>query len=142
MLPAAETKALSRTAPASPASRAANSAAARVIAVRTEPCASSRTSPAAVGRTGRRSINLSATHGVNFFLKREDMAGPGTLSGSKTRLAEFIIGQALGEGVTHVISQGVYLTNSGMQFATACRVAGLTPILYLTRDENRHGELT
>ncbi len=86
--------------------------------------------------------NLSAAHGVNFFLKREDMAGPGTLSGSKTRLAEFIIGQALREGVTHVISQGVYLTNSGMQFATACRVAGLSPILYLTRDENRHGELT
>lgn len=86
--------------------------------------------------------NLSATYGVNFFLKREDMAGPGTLSGSKTRLAEFILGQALDEGVTHVITQGVYLTNSGMQFAAACRVAGLTPILYLTRDETRHGELT
>lgn len=85
--------------------------------------------------------NLSATHGVEFFLKREDMAGPGTLSGSKTRLAEFILGQALEEGVTHVISQGVYLTNSGMQFAAACRAAGLTPILYLTRDETRHGEL-
>nr|WP_042191521.1 pyridoxal-phosphate dependent enzyme [Kibdelosporangium sp. MJ126-NF4]CEL20133.1 pyridoxal phosphate-dependent deaminase, putative [Kibdelosporangium sp. MJ126-NF4]CTQ97358.1 pyridoxal phosphate-dependent deaminase, putative [Kibdelosporangium sp. MJ126-NF4] len=86
--------------------------------------------------------NLSATHGVNFFLKREDMAGPGTISGSKTRLAEFILGQALVDGVTHVISQGVYLTNSGMQFAVACRVAGLTPILYLTRDHDRHGELT
>ncbi|MGQ0837541.1 1-aminocyclopropane-1-carboxylate deaminase/D-cysteine desulfhydrase [Actinokineospora sp.] len=86
--------------------------------------------------------NLSATYGVDFFLKREDMAGPGTLSGSKTRLAEFILGQALADGVTHVISQGVYLTNSGMQFAAACRAAGLTPILYLTRDEARHGELT
>jgi 1-aminocyclopropane-1-carboxylate deaminase/D-cysteine desulfhydrase-like pyridoxal-dependent ACC family enzyme len=85
--------------------------------------------------------NLSAAHGVNFFLKREDLAGPGTLSGSKTRLAEFILGQALEEGVTHLITQGVYLTNSGMQFAAACRVAGLTPVLYLTRDETRHGEL-
>ncbi|WUH97653.1 pyridoxal-phosphate dependent enzyme [Spirillospora sp. NBC_00431] len=86
--------------------------------------------------------NLSATHGVNVFLKREDMAGPGTLSGSKTRLAEFILGQALEDGITHVITQGVYLTNSGMQFAVACRVAGLTPVLYLTRDETRHGEIT
>ena len=33
--------------------------------------------------------NLSAAYGVNFFLKREDLAGPGTISGSKTRLAEF-----------------------------------------------------
>ncbi|ONI75102.1 hypothetical protein ALI144C_40835 [Actinosynnema sp. ALI-1.44] len=86
--------------------------------------------------------NLSATYGVDFFLKREDMAGPGAASGSKTRLAEFILGQALADGVTHVITQGVYLTNSGMQFAVACRVAGLTPILFLTRDESRHGELT
>lgn len=86
--------------------------------------------------------NLSATYGVDLFLKREDLAGPGTVSGSKTRLAEFIIGQALTEGVTHVITQGVYLTNSGMQFTAACRAAGLTPILYLTRDESRHGALT
>ena len=55
--------------------------------------------------------NLSASYGVNFFLKREDLAGPGTISGSKTRLSEFILGQALGEGYTHVITQGVYLTN-------------------------------
>lgn len=85
--------------------------------------------------------NLSATYGVDFFLKREDMAGPGTVSGSKTRLAEFIIGRALEESVTHLITQGVYLTNSGMQFSAACRAAGLTPILYLTRNEARHGKL-
>lgn len=85
--------------------------------------------------------NLSRAYGVNVFLKREDMAGPGTISGSKTRLAEFILGQALADGVTHVITQGVYLTNSGLQFAAACRVAGLTPILYLTRDTTRQGEI-
>ncbi|MGV9376031.1 1-aminocyclopropane-1-carboxylate deaminase/D-cysteine desulfhydrase [Nonomuraea sp. NPDC003707] len=85
--------------------------------------------------------NLSAAYGAGFFLKREDLAGPGTISGSKTRLAEFIIGQALEDGVTHLITQGVYLTNSGMQFAAACRAAGLTPVLFLTRDEGRHGEL-
>jgi L-cysteate sulfo-lyase len=86
--------------------------------------------------------NLSAVYGVNFFLKREDLAGPGTISGSKTRLSEFILGQALLDGYTHVITQGVYLTNSGLQFAAASRVAGLTPILFLTRDRSRHGELS
>jgi L-cysteate sulfo-lyase len=86
--------------------------------------------------------NLSATHGVNLFLKREDLAGPGTISGSKTRLAEFILGHAVADGYTHVITQGVYLTNSGLQFAAAANVAGLTPILFLTRDRRRHGDLT
>src|SRR5262249_5374059 len=72
----------------------------------------------------------------------EDMAGPGALSGSKMRVAELIIGQALKDGVDTIITQGAYLTNSGMQFATAARVAGLTPILFLTRDEEQHGKLT
>ncbi|HEY4224375.1 MAG TPA: pyridoxal-phosphate dependent enzyme [Pseudolysinimonas sp.] len=85
--------------------------------------------------------NLSRRCGVNLFLKREDLAGPGTISGSKTRLAEFILGRALQDGYTHVITQGAYLTNSGLQFAAACRVAGLEPILFLTRDLPRHGEL-
>jgi L-cysteate sulfo-lyase len=79
--------------------------------------------------------NLSCLCGVNIFMKREDMAGPGTVSGSKIRLAEFIIGQALKQNVDTLITQGVYLTNSGMQFATASRVSGITPILYLTYDE-------
>jgi 1-aminocyclopropane-1-carboxylate deaminase/D-cysteine desulfhydrase-like pyridoxal-dependent ACC family enzyme len=85
--------------------------------------------------------NLSRTHGVNIFMKREDMAGPGTISGSKMRSAEFIVGQALKDGVDTIITQGVYLTNSGLQFVTAARVAGITPILYLTRDE-RQGPIT
>ncbi len=85
--------------------------------------------------------NLSAIYGVNFFMKREDLAGPGAVSGSKTRLAEFILGRAAEEGITHVITQGVFLTNSGLQFAAACRVAGITPILFLTRDASRHGEI-
>ena len=81
--------------------------------------------------------NLSRIHRVNIFMKREDMAGPGTISGSKMRQAEFIVGQALKDGVDTIITQGVYLTNSGMQFVTAARVAGMTPILYLTRDEKQ-----
>jgi L-cysteate sulfo-lyase len=86
--------------------------------------------------------NLSRNLGVNVFLKREDLAGPGMISGSKTRLAEFILGEAVRAGYTHVITQGVYLTNSGLQFAAASQVAGLTPILFLTRDRTRHGQLS
>lgn len=84
--------------------------------------------------------NLSAAYGINFFMKREDLAGPSAISGSKTRLAEFIIGRALEEGVTHLITQGAYLTNSGLQFAIACLSARITPILFLSRNVPRHGE--
>ncbi|WP_226534242.1 1-aminocyclopropane-1-carboxylate deaminase/D-cysteine desulfhydrase [Microbacterium paraoxydans] len=86
--------------------------------------------------------NLSRAYGVNFFMKREDLAGPSAISGSKTRLAEFIIGRALTDGVTHLITQGASLTNSGMQFAAACLRSGITPILVLTRNTVNHGELT
>lgn len=86
--------------------------------------------------------NLSASHNINFFMKREDLAGPSAVSGSKMRLAEFILGRALEQGVTHLITQGAYLTNSGLQFAMASLHAGITPILVLTRNVPRHGELT
>lgn len=85
--------------------------------------------------------HLSADLGITLFLKREDLAGPSAISGSKTRLSEFILGRAREEGVTHLITQGVYLTNSGLQLAVAARVAGITPILFLTRDTTRHGEI-
>ncbi len=85
--------------------------------------------------------NLSRAYGVNFFMKREDLSGPGTLSGSKMRLAEFIVGQAIEDGVDTLITLGVYLTNSGMQFAAAARAAGINPILFLTRDAASLGPL-
>jgi 1-aminocyclopropane-1-carboxylate deaminase/D-cysteine desulfhydrase-like pyridoxal-dependent ACC family enzyme len=85
--------------------------------------------------------NLSAAYGINFFMKREDLAGPSAISGSKMRLAEFILGRAIEDGVTHVIAQGAYLTNSGLQFAAACVSSRITPILVLTRNVPRHGEL-
>jgi len=58
--------------------------------------------------------NLSAKYGVNFFMKREDLAGPGAINGCKTRLAEFIVGRALQDGIDTIITQGAHLTNSGM----------------------------
>lgn len=85
--------------------------------------------------------NLSARYGINLFMKREDLAGASAISGSKTRLAEFIIGQALSDGVTHLITQGASVTNSGLQFAAACLRSGITPILVLTRNIPNHGEM-
>jgi len=75
--------------------------------------------------------NISRKYGVNIFIKREDMAGPGTISGSKMRLAEFIIGEALEKGVTHLITVGAYLSNSTMQLSSAAIQAGIKPLIFL-----------
>lgn len=75
--------------------------------------------------------NISRKHGVNIFLKREDMAGPGTISGSKIRLSEFIVGEAIATGVTHVLTVGAYLSNSAMQLASAAIQAQIKPIIFL-----------
>lgn len=64
-------------------------------------------------------------------MKREDMAGPGTISGSKIRLAEFIVGDAIRDGVTHILTVGAYLSNSAMQLASAAIQAGIKPIIFL-----------
>jgi len=75
--------------------------------------------------------NISREYGVNIFIKREDMAGPGTISGSKVRLAEINIGQALEDGITHILTVGDYLSNSAMQLASAAILAGIKPIVFL-----------
>lgn len=53
--------------------------------------------------------NLSRIHGINLFMKREDLAGPGAISGSKMRVAELIIGQALKDGASYLVWVGVRL---------------------------------
>lgn len=96
----------------------------------------------AIGRFPRRRIgfyptplhkaeNISRRYGVDIYFKREDMAGPGTISGSKVRPAEFIIGEALEQGVTHLLTVGAYLSNSATQLASAAIQAGITPIVFL-----------
>ncbi|KAF5575056.1 ACC deaminase [Fusarium pseudocircinatum] len=85
--------------------------------------------------------NMPKKLGINLYMKREDLAGPSAISGSKVRLSEFILGQAVKDGYTHIITHGAHLTNSGLQFAAAAAVSGLTPMLYLTRDLTHHGKL-
>ena len=75
--------------------------------------------------------NISEKYGVNIYMKREDLSGPGAIGGSKIRLAEFIIGEALQSGVTHIITVGAYLSNSAGQVATAAIQNGIKPILFL-----------
>jgi L-cysteate sulfo-lyase len=75
--------------------------------------------------------NISRKYGVDIYLKREDLAGPAAASGSKIRLAEFVVGEALQQGVTHILTVGAYLSNSATQIASAAIQAGITPIVFL-----------
>lgn len=75
--------------------------------------------------------NISKKYGVDIYLKREDLSGPSAIGGSKIRLAEFIVGEALRDGVTHILTVGAYLSNSAAQIAAAALQSGITPILFL-----------
>lgn len=75
--------------------------------------------------------NLSKKYGVNLFMKREDLSGPSTFGGNKIRKLEFIIGDALNKGIDYIVSTGGYQSNSAMELAQVCRIAGIEPILYL-----------
>ncbi|OGD16493.1 hypothetical protein A2V47_03470 [Candidatus Atribacteria bacterium RBG_19FT_COMBO_35_14] len=83
--------------------------------------------------------NLSKKYQVNIFMKRDDLTGPSCFGGNKTRKLEFIVGEALKEGVEYLISMGGYQTNAGMQMVSFCRICGLKPILYLM-DVIKQGE--
>ena len=75
--------------------------------------------------------NLSADYGCNIYAKREDMSGPSNFGGNKVRKLELIMGKALAEGYDTLISMGAYQTNSAMEFCQFCRLANITPIVYL-----------
>lgn len=75
--------------------------------------------------------NFSSLANVQLYMKREDMSGPSGFSGNKMRKLEYIMGQAMAEGVEYIITYGAYQSNSTMQVATACNICGLKPILFL-----------
>jgi D-cysteine desulfhydrase family pyridoxal phosphate-dependent enzyme len=75
--------------------------------------------------------NLSAHLGVNLYMKRDDMTGMSQFGGNKIRKLEYLLGQAIAEGCDTVFTYGATQSNHAMQTVTACRRAGLTPILYL-----------
>ncbi|MDR1709395.1 MAG: pyridoxal-phosphate dependent enzyme, partial [Candidatus Accumulibacter sp.] len=48
--------------------------------------------------------------GANLYIKRDDHTGL-ALGGNKTRKLEFLIGDALAKGATHVVTQGATQSN-------------------------------
>lgn len=75
--------------------------------------------------------NISKEYNVNIYMKREEFPGPSTFVGNKIRKLEFIMGQALEDKITHVITYGGYQSNSCVQVATTCNASGIKPILFL-----------
>ncbi|MCL2120771.1 MAG: pyridoxal-phosphate dependent enzyme [Clostridiales bacterium] len=78
-----------------------------------------------------RADNLSADLGIELWLKRDDLTGPGVFGGNKMRKLEFLIGEAKAEKKDIVITYGASQSNHAMQTAAACARCGLKCILYL-----------
>ncbi len=74
---------------------------------------------------------LSAQTGVQIYLKREDLSGPGPFGGNKMRKLEFVLGQAVQEGVEYLVTYGAHQSNSAMQMTTAANACGLKSVLFL-----------
>ena len=75
---------------------------------------------------------LSEQLGVNLYIKRDDFTGVNLFGGNKVRKLEYLLGRAVADGATHVITYGATQSNHAMETAAACRRLGIQPILYLT----------
>ena len=62
--------------------------------------------------------------GPNLFIKRDDNTGLAS-GGNKTRKLEFLVGEALARGATHLVTQGATQSNHVRQTAAAARKFGL-----------------
>ena len=60
----------------------------------------------------------TALGGPGIYIKRDDNTGL-ALGGNKTRKLEFLIGDALHQGATHVVTQGATQSNHVRQTAAA-----------------------
>ncbi len=75
--------------------------------------------------------NISTHFGVDIYMKRDDLTGPGLFGGNKIRKLEFLLGEAKSLGAEYIITYGATQSNHAMQTVTACRKLGLKPLLYL-----------
>lgn len=66
-----------------------------------------------------------------ILIKRDDLTGL-ALGGNKARKLEFIVGQALAEGATRLVTTGAVQSNHARMTAAAARAAGLEVTLVLT----------
>lgn len=74
--------------------------------------------------------NLSKKYGVQFYVKREDLSGPG-FGGNKVRKLRYLLAEALKRNATHVLTYGAHQTNHGRETAACCRKLGIKPLLFL-----------
>lgn len=68
--------------------------------------------------------------GPRIYVKRDDLAG-GPLGGNKTRMLEFVLAKALGEGATAVVGGSAVQSNYSRQLAAGCARLGLACHLVL-----------
>lgn len=74
-----------------------------------------------------------------IWIKRDDMTGL-AFGGNKSRKLEYLVGDALSQGATALISEGAAQSNHARQAAAAAAIAGLKCVLVL--DTRRGSELT
>ncbi len=72
--------------------------------------------------------------GPRIFVKRDDQIGLG-IGGNKTRKLEFLLGDALEQGKSKVVTFGGPQSNHARQTVAAARRVGLDPILFLFGEE-------
>lgn len=68
--------------------------------------------------------HLSATLGVDLWMKRDDCSGV-ALGGNKTRKLEYVLADAQARGYRSIVTVGPVTSNHTMMTATACRRVGL-----------------
>ena len=66
--------------------------------------------------------------GPRIFIKRDDLTGL-AFGGNKTRMLEYLIGDAVAQGATHVITEGGPQSNHVRQTLAAARIHGLQTVI-------------
>lgn len=70
--------------------------------------------------------NLTKTlGGPQLWIKRDDCTGV-AMGGNKNRKLEYLMGEALAQGATHIVTQGAVQSNHVRQTAAVCAKLGLT----------------
>ncbi len=76
--------------------------------------------------------------GPDIWIKRDDLTGL-AFGGNKTRKLEFLIGEAIAQGATHVVTQGATQSNHVRQTVAAANLYGLkTTVLLEERVSGAH----
>ncbi|AGX87555.1 D-cysteine desulfhydrase [Candidatus Symbiobacter mobilis] len=78
--------------------------------------------------------------GPNLYIKRDDTVGV-ALGGNKSRKLEFLLGEALAQGATHIVTQGATQSNHVSQTIAAANRVGLpSTVLLEERVSNAHSD--